>query len=362
MADGAAGVAVAVAICMNRKETTVDGASVKLWQGWLNDLNSPPFQALTLRHKPLLDNLQPHKNGQGEREWNDTQKLHDALNKLIGSQDFGEKLLFASVKDAAAQTLLAVNSAATQLKPLLAAGIENLTTRLTVSGLLLHERVHATQLKVTMTVADYYALQCRTLREQQAKLARQAGRKTGQQVVSLLTTGVLSTQLNDAALAAKTIEVTLWVEGKAQDVRKQLVNEAELLTSSVVVGIGTLEPAAKQVLADVKVGARGAADLTRRGFAGLRGASGSGVSLLLAIGGLYLMEDSLKQNYKKVEDTVGAKHPEVLAAFAGSSMGLMGGGIEAVGLTLQTGMEGLRGAGIPRAPASERAFQSCPCA
>ncbi|WP_206858552.1 hypothetical protein [Lysobacter changpingensis] len=184
MADGAAGVAVAVAICMNRKETTVDGASVKLWQGWLNDLNSPPFQALTLRHKPLLDNLQPHKNGQGEREWNDTQKLHDALNKLIGSQDFGEKLLFASVKDAAAQTLLAVNSAATQLKPLLAAGIENLTTRLTVSGLLLHERVHATQLKVTMTVADYYALQCRTLREQQAKLARQAGRKTGQQVVS----------------------------------------------------------------------------------------------------------------------------------------------------------------------------------
>ena len=108
-----------------------NGATVKLWQGWLNDPNSPPFQALALRHKPLLDNLQPGKNAQGEREWNDTQKLYDALNKLIGSQDFGEKLLFASVKDAAAQTLLAVNSAATQLKPLLAAGIENLTTRLT---------------------------------------------------------------------------------------------------------------------------------------------------------------------------------------------------------------------------------------
>jgi hypothetical protein len=155
---------------------------------------------------------------------------------------------------------------------------------------------------------------------------------------------VLSTQLNDAALAAKTIEVTLWVEGKAQNVRKQLVNEAELLTSSVVVGIGTLEPAAKQVLAGVKIGARGAADLTRRGFAGLRGASGSGVGLLLAIGGLYLMEDSLTQNYKKLEDTVGAKHPEVLTAFAGSTMGLVGGGIETVGLVLQMTMKGVQGA------------------
>ena len=46
----------------------------------------------------------------------------------------------------------------------------------------------------------------------------------------------------------------------------------------------------------------------------MRGASGSGVGLLLAIGGLYLMEDSLMQNYKKLEDTVGAKHPEVLTA------------------------------------------------
>lgn len=323
------------------------GASVILWKGWLNDPNSLPFQALALRHKPLLASLLPGKNANGEREWNDTQKLYDVINKLIGSKDFGEKLLYGGLKDAAAQTMSAVNSAATLLKSLLAAEFESFNTRLTVGALLLHERVHVTQLKVQMTIAGYYALQCKALREQQAKLALQAGRQTGQKVASFLTTGVLSTQLNDAALAAKTIEVTLWVEGKAQDVRKQLVNEAELLASSVVVGVNTLEPSARQVLAGVKVGVHGAAELGRRGLAGLKGAGGSAVSLLLAVGGLYLMEDSMTQNYKKLNEAIGDKHPEAMAAFAGSSLGVMGGYIEVVGLAFEAGIKGAKGAGAP---------------
>src|SRR5690606_703204 len=146
---------------------------------------------------------------------------------------------------------------------------------------------------------------CDQLREKQARLRRQANRHTGQRVVTLQTFGVLSTQVNDAAIAAKTIDVTLWVEGKAQDVAKQFANEADLLGSSLVVGVGTLEPGARQHRADVKLGYRQVAQLTRRGLSGVKAGSGSGLSLLLAIGSLYLLQTSLEDTHKELKEAIG---------------------------------------------------------
>ena len=328
-----------------------DGPSLRRWQQLLKDPDSMLYRATLLCDTDLLAALRPSFNAKGEVEnWNDSEKLYSALTKVIASEG-AETLVYANVREAVGQLVAAMTSAATRLQDELGEGVQRAVLNANIGALLLYERVHMTQLRVRMTVGELYALQCDLLRQKQRQLAQAAERHTRQQVRSLLTSGVLSLQVNTASLAKTTIDVTLWVEGKAQDVRAKfgadLSDAGQRIGaqwSQLVVAVGTLEPQARQVLAGVRVSVDKVASIARSGWSGLKGASGSGVSLLLSVGGLYLLAEGLQQNLRKLEEQIGATHPEAVAAVYGSSMGVLGGGIEGVGLIVEASAKGVRAA------------------
>jgi len=61
--------------------------------------------------------------------------------------------------------------------------------------------------------------------------------------------------------------------------------------------------------------------------------------LLLAMGGMYLLSDSLNKSLKDVEQAMGEKAVEARLALYGSSLGVLGGGVEIVGIALEKGAE-----------------------
>ncbi|MBF8795763.1 oxidoreductase [Pseudomonas monteilii] len=76
----------------------------------------------------------------------------------------------------------------------------------------------------------------------------------------------------------------------------------------------------------------------RTSFTGLRGVIGSW-QLLLGLGGLYLLSDSLDKNLAKAETEIGAKSKEALLALHGTQLALLGGGMEVLGITLREGFK-----------------------
>jgi hypothetical protein len=142
------------------------------------------------------------------------------------------------------------------------------------------------------------------------------------------------------------ISVTVWVEGKAEEVHGRLFKEAsmgvtqassaaQLALVDISVAAGTLEADARKLLQGMKITSQQAARLVKTGFSGLRGIAGSW-EVLLAIGGLYLQQDSLGRNQEKAETEVGPKAHEARLALQGSQLGLLGGQIELVGLILRS--------------------------
>lgn len=74
------------------------------------------------------------------------------------------------------------------------------------------------------------------------------------------------------------------------------------------------------MLQGVKVSSYLAAGWVRTGFTGLRGAVGSS-ELLMAMGGMYLLSDSLNKSLKEAEKAMGEKAVEARLAVYGSSLG-----------------------------------------
>ncbi|MDH0649319.1 oxidoreductase [Pseudomonas sp. GD03858] len=144
---------------------------------------------------------------------------------------------------------------------------------------------------------------------------------------------------------ANLIPVSIWVEGTADALQERLFSEtqagvdglghaAQAGLVDISVAVGTLDANARKLLQGVRVSSAQAAQLVRTSFTGLRGVAGSW-ELLLALGGLYLMNDSLEKNLQRAEAEIGAKSTEALLALHGARMALLGGGIEALGLIIR---------------------------
>lgn len=343
--------------------TQDDGHTASLWSDWLNDPQSPIYRALLLREKHLLAGLVPSFSVTGDTDWNDSEKLYAALTKLIASDEFKYRVR-PSLQQAIAQLLGALNAAATRLQPSLDPGVQRVVSRINSATQLLYNGIHLTELKVKMKLGEYYALQCEHLRTLQRKAADaidrtweglkdelgkidDEARKTRKQVRPLIQGGLLSLAVLDPKIANLSVTISVWVEGQVSELQDTLMRQANLGVDQlgksthaalveIAVGVGTLDPQARKVLQGVKVSSYLAAQWVRTGFTGLRGAVGSS-ELLLAMGGMYLLSDSLKKNLKDVEQAMGDKAVEARLALYGSSLGVLGGGVEIVGIALEKG-------------------------
>lgn len=339
------------------------GPTASLWNDWLKNPKSPIYRALLLRDKQLLSNLLPSFNATGDTDWNDSEKLYSALTKLIDNDEFRHHVR-PHLQQAMAQLLGALNASAARLQPSLGAGVQRVVSRLNSASQLLYNGIHLTELKVTMKLGEYYALQCEHLRNLQRKAADainrtwegvkeelgkmgDEARKARKQVRPLIQGGLLSLTVLDPRIANLSVTISIWVEGKVTELQDTLMHQANLgvdqlgkrahaALAELVIGVGTLDPQARKVLQGFKVPSYVAAKWVRTGFTGLRGAASSS-ELLLAMGGMYLLSDSLKKNLKEVEQAIGDKAVEARLALYGSSLGVLGGGVEVVGIALEKG-------------------------
>ncbi|UVL63765.1 hypothetical protein LOY54_11045 [Pseudomonas sp. B21-032] len=344
------------------------GPTAMLWDTWLRNPQSPVYRALLRRDRQLLAELLPSFKASTDTDWNDSEKLYAALSKILAS-DESMQLLRTSVQDAMAQLLGALNAASARLQPALGPGVERAVSRLNSAIQLLHNGIHLTELKVQMKLSEYYALQCEHLRELQRKAADTSDRainnlkdKLGEvdhearqvrtAVRPIILNGLLSMAVLDPRIAALTVTISIWVNAKASEIAQlqaslmrtanlgaeQLGKGAHAALGSIAAGIGTLDPHARKLLQGLQIPAHQTATWVRTGFSGLRGAAGSG-ELLLALGGLYLLGDAMKKNLEEVDRVIGEKSMEARLALYGSSLGVLGGGIEMVGIALGKGAE-----------------------
>ncbi|MFJ4445150.1 T6SS effector BTH_I2691 family protein [Pseudomonas sp. NPDC089422] len=336
------------------------GTSEALWLKWLQDPNSPPYRALLLRDGPLMAALLPSFSATEPTHWNDSEKLYNALSKLIASDDIGFKLR-DSLKQAITELQGSVNAASQRLQTLLDPSIQQVVRYLNSASQRLYNGVHLIELQVQMKLGEYYALQSTHLREMQnsasEKLAKaraemmpsldelQAGvQNEARKVKPIIQTGLLSLAVLDPKVAHTVIQVSVWVEGTAHELHERLSREVKLNVNQlndaakmtlvdITVTAGTLELDARKTLNGLKISAGQASQLVRESFTGLRG-TGKGWELLLSLGGLYLLNDSLGKNLKNAEEAMGPKADEAMLALYGAKLGIIGGGIEMVGLLM----------------------------
>ena len=336
------------------------GTSETLWLKWLQDPNSPPYRALLLRDGPLMAALLPSFSPTEPINWNDSEKLYNALSKFITSEDAGLKMR-DSLKQAITELQGAVNAASLRLQARLDPGIQHAVRHLNSASQRIYNGVHLIELQVQMKLGEYYALQSAHLRELQNSASQKLAEARAQmmpdledvkagifrqvsKVKPIIQTGLLSLAVLDPKVAHQIIPVSVWVEGTVHELHGRLAKEVKLNVNQlndaakmalvdITLAAGTLELDARKTLNGMKISTGQASQLVRNSFTGLRG-TGSGWELLLSLGGLYLLSDSLAKNLKTAEREVGPKSSEAMVALYGSSLGILGGGIELWGLLM----------------------------
>lgn len=347
----------------------VTGPSARAWEAWIKDGQSIVFKTLLALDQNLMQSLVPTFSNQGALDWNDFGKLYAPVTKIINSSDLGNKLIWSNVQDAIASVLAAYNGAVSRLELKVDAGVRNVATRVNSASLLLYSRTYMTQVAVQMKLGEFYTLMCKQIGEDRNRLSAAIEKATGKahkQVRSVLTAGVLSLALSDPKLAEQMVDVVLWVEGNVNDLRKRFGGVAQdaIQQTGEVIGdatrragealselkvlAGTLEPEARKALAGLQLNALQAADLARSGLRGARSAAAiargtvGSAELLVAVGGTYLLSQGLRKSVEAVDATLGAKHEEAVLAVYSASIGVLGGSIEVVGLTMKGSAEHAR--------------------
>lgn len=336
------------------------GTSEALWLKWLQDPNSPPYRALLLREAPLMAALLPSFSSTEPTSWNDSEKLSTALSKFIGSEDAGLKMR-DSLKQAITELQGAVNAASLRLQARLDPGIQQAVRHLNSASQRVYNGVHLIELQVQMKLGEYYALQSAHLRELQNRASEKLAKaraemvpdledvkagifRQASKVIPIIQTGLLSLAVLDPKIAHQVIPVSVWVEGTAHDLHERLAREVKLNVNQlndaakmalvdITVAAGTLELDARKTLNGMKISAGQASQLVRDSFTGLRGV-GKGWELLLSLGGLYLLGDSLGKNLRKAEEEIGPKSNEAMMTLYGSGLGIVGSSVELIGFLM----------------------------
>lgn len=340
------------------------GPSEKLWLKWLEDPNSPAYRALFVRDKNLLDGLIPSFSATEDTDWKDSVKLYAAVATIINSQE-GKLWIRDPLRRSVAELLGAVNAAAARLEYRLGAGVQRAVMHLNVAGQSLHNGVKLVELKLRMTLGEYYAIQSAHVRQLQdtasEALAKVRNVRAPIKVRPIILGGVLSLAALDPRFASKMIDISVWVAGNAEDLHgslkagvKDLSGYTKAGLTNIVVAGGILDAQGRQLLNGLRVNASQTAGLLQNSLSGLRGAATSS-AVLLGIGGLYLLSDLLKKNLLAVENEVGSKSTESMLALQGVQLAVLGGTLEVIGNALDGGGKRLAASPQLSTAASSRA-------
>ncbi|MEN4918001.1 T6SS effector BTH_I2691 family protein [Achromobacter spanius] len=317
------------------------GPTSAAWKALLEDAASPLYAALLAQNAALRNAFTPIL-GAGAMPNDAGKKYYDTIKAIMGSSEINT-FREHNVHDAVDALLGAMQNAASRLDRQLSEGVKAAISHIHSGSALFYAGVHLTQVKVQLTVGEYYNL----LSEQLHGSADRAAHALGKQARAMLFAGLIS--IPSPAVRNTLIEVTLWARGTADQVKAEITNlraaaqtGADNTWRKLVAGVKNLEPLAAQALHDIQISAASARLFAGRSFAGLRSLAGGSADGGLAILSLYFQADTLKNNLAAIDKAVGANHPEAVAAMYGASVGVMGAGLEVAGLGLKVPAEAAR--------------------
>ena len=346
------------------------GPTGTAWRALLSDPNSAAYLALN-GHQAFLQTTFIPIFGAGTVANDAGKKYFDAVKSIISSKEIGA-WREGRAADAADQLLAAIHGASKRLHQHLNAGSKAAFDAVQMSGAWLYRNAQMTQVVIQLTVGELLSICAEELQRAGETLQQDAGRR----VRAFVFAGLIS--IPDPAVRNTLIDVTLWVEGSAEDVRKRInalttvagnqvesaarqvgsvarqvegaVRKAEDAAQKVThgamrkisAGMKNLEAPAAQLLKGLELSAAHAKEFAKNGLTSLKRLSvGSGYGALSLVS-LYFLHDSVRTSLDAARETVGARHPEAMAALYGAGVGLLGAGVEAGGLALRIGAESVQ--------------------
>jgi hypothetical protein len=322
------------------------GPTAQMWQKMLQDPHGPVYQALLMRDKNLLAGLLPTFSDTGVSDWNDSNKLYTVLTKAITS-DEARHFMRPHLQESIAQVLAALNSANARLSAILRLGVGQAVSRLNSASQLLYNGIHLVEVQVRMTLGEYHALQSAHVRSLEQRLANSADRSNARpKIQPLIMGGPLTMAVLEPKLSKLEANVSVWIQGNVDDIKNALKEGVtsewlDIVTqrkpTPLIVNVGTLDPQISKAFEEIKVTPLQAQTFVRKGFVGLSGISKS-LDLLIAIGSLYLMNDAVNKSINSFKEVTGEKSTEASLALFGSTLAILGGGMELVGTALNLGV------------------------
>ncbi|HBO3623959.1 TPA: hypothetical protein L4S57_005261 [Pseudomonas aeruginosa] len=317
------------------------GATQKLWKTLLEDRKSLLYQALLAKDQTLLEQLQSDLSGDS------LGKVYDTIKSVITSEE-GKQLMVTPMKEAIGQMLAAAANASNALMHHLSAQTQALVGHLHSAAFLRFAGQHVTQFVVSLRLGEYLSLLNEVLQERTSELITQLDQKFRKPAERKIRAMVLSGAITIAVSSnhGKIVDVMFWTLESAESLQKRI---EQLRTSAstgvtevlrtVSIGAATLQSGATELVRDLAISAANARSLAqdtmRRMRTAARVAGPASADLLLGLGSLWFQQDSLRKNYEVLLKTPGSGSTEALTAVWSSSIGVMGVGVEVIGVSTQ---------------------------
>ncbi|MBA6144813.1 MULTISPECIES: T6SS effector BTH_I2691 family protein [Pseudomonas] len=310
------------------------GMTQLVWQHLLEDEHSLLYQALMARNQTLLQHVI------GGLAGDDFGKVYDIIKAIAGTPE-GQLLMVKPLQDAIGQLLAATTSAGNTLAQHLSERSRTLVGHVHRAAFALYAGQHVTPLRVSLTVGEYLSVLDEALQIRTDAFLQQVDQQFRDPVGRKVRAMVLSGAINIAAVGNRNqmIDVVLWTFEGAEQLQARLVqlktSTAEgfgALVRNVAIGAASVKA---QVSAGLQISSMAAQSVASDAMRSLRdAATGTGsVGLLLALGGLWFQQDSLRRNYRALQQTH-QHNPEAQAAVWSSSLGVLGASVEAAGLVV----------------------------
>ena len=324
-----------------RNEDEPPGATQQLWKAQLEDPKSFLYQALLAKDTALLKQLQTALAG------NDLGKVYNTIKSVIGTEE-GKNLMVAPVREAVGQMLAGMASASNALGQRLSSELHMLVGHVHSAALLRYAGQHVTQIIVSLKLGEYLSLLNETLQEGIDKFIAHMDenfrKPAAQKIRAMVVSGFIAIAVSGNH--GKAVDLIIWSLESADELGKRLKKLQLTATEGVAeairtvrVGTATLQTGAVQMVGSLLIGAEDARDLARKAMQKMRtaivSAAPTGANLLLGLGSLWFQQDSLRKNYATLLNTPASVSAEALAAVWSSSIGVMGAGVEVVGVGFQ---------------------------